>query len=71
LHCWPRHTQQDDWHTVRSDDARSSDPALELGRWFDVEDAVDEPGEWRCVVRLSDGTEVVGEEITVEIGEAR
>ena len=47
----------------------TSDPALELARWLEVEDAVDEPGDWRVVVRIDDGTEVVGEEIAVEIGE--
>jgi hypothetical protein len=60
-----------EWHTVHSDEAHSSDPALELARWLDVEEAVDEPGEWRCMVRLPDCTEVVGEEITIEIGESR
>jgi hypothetical protein len=28
-------------------------------------------GEWRCVVRLADGTEVIGEEIAIEMGEIR
>ena len=60
-----RTSEQDEWHTVRSDAARTSDPALELARWLDVPDAIDEPGDWRCVVRLDDGTEVIGEEIAV------
>jgi hypothetical protein len=64
-----RHNGNDDWHTVRTDDARTDDPALELARWLEVPDAIDEPGEWRCVIRLADGTEVVGEEITVDTGE--
>jgi hypothetical protein len=60
-----RHDEHDEWHTVRTDDALSSDPALELARWLDVPDAVDEPGDWRVVVRLDDGTEVIGEEVAV------
>ena len=47
----------------------SSDPHLEISRWLDVDDAIDEPGDWRVVVRLDDGTEVVGEEIAITIGE--
>jgi hypothetical protein len=64
-----RHSEHEDWHTVRSDDERTSDPALELARWLEVEDAVDEPGDWRVVIRLNDGTEVIGEEIAITIGE--
>ena len=44
------------------------DPAIEMSRWLEVPDAIDEPGDWRCVVRLADGTEVIGEEDAIEIG---
>jgi hypothetical protein len=44
---------------------------VELARWREVPDAIDEPGYWRVVVRLDDGSEVIGEEIGVEIGESR
>lgn len=66
-----RRDANDEWHTVHSDLARSSSPELELARWLDMPDAVDEPGEWRCVIRFSDGTEVIGEELTVEIGDSK
>ena len=57
-----------EWHTAQAGYAHSADPALELARWLEVPGAVDEPAEWRCVIRLVDGMEVVGEEF-VEIGE--
>ena len=30
------------------------DPAIEMSRWLEVPDAIDEPGDWRCVVRLGE-----------------
>jgi hypothetical protein len=32
---------------------------------------IDERGEWRCVIRLADGREVIGEEISVDIREGQ
>ena len=37
-----RHNDNDEWHTVRTDEERTADPALELARWLEVRDAIDE-----------------------------